>query len=96
MSVIKVNEGQNLMDVSIQHLGDMTGVFALAKLNNISITDHLTPGTELKLPPIINPDLVYYLADKNVIPATSDSAGVSTSTPDGIDFMEIENTFIVA
>lgn len=69
---VTVQEGQTLLDVSIQHLGSAEGVVELARLNGISITKELEVGQVLKMDTaqVINPKMVDYLVKKNIIPVT--------------------------
>lgn len=63
----KVNtiSNQSLFDIAVQECGSVTAVIFLAQANNISITDVLSPGTELKIPEAINKDIVSYFSGKN-------------------------------
>ena len=47
MGIVKVKDKQTLIDVSVQCLGGVAGVFALAERNNMSITARLREGMEL-------------------------------------------------
>ena len=44
---VTVKDRQSLLDIAVQSLGGVEGVFALAERNNISITDRLADGTVL-------------------------------------------------
>lgn len=46
----RVTEGQNIIDLTLQHYASVEGLFELATLNGLSVTDTLTAGQELKLP----------------------------------------------
>jgi hypothetical protein len=44
------SEGQSLVDVSIQELGTVAGIFDLADASGLAITDVLAPGQVLLVP----------------------------------------------
>lgn len=85
--------GQTLWDIAIQHCGSADAAFAVARLNNISITDMPGPGTELTMPDVMNKQLVNYYMNNNISPATGITA--TASTPEGIGYWIIENDFII-
>lgn len=93
MNII-VDEGQNMMDVALQYLGDMSGVFDLANANGISITELLAPGDQLVLPAAINTGAAEYFEERAIVIATDDNDSVAQK-PGGINYMEIEFDFIV-
>ena len=70
---MKALAGQSLVDIAVQELGSVEGVFELAKLNGISVTDDLIPGQELTLPIISNIPIANYYANKGIKPATADN-----------------------
>ncbi|WP_299460791.1 hypothetical protein [uncultured Microscilla sp.] len=69
---IKVQDRQTLLDVAVQYLGDATGAIELAVLNNLALTEALSPGQVIQVDTdyIINPKVVNYLKDKDVTPIT--------------------------
>ena len=67
---MKALQGQSLFDIATIHLGSSLGAYDLAALNGLSVTDKLTPGQELLLPPVINKSIVDYYANKGIQPAT--------------------------
>lgn len=70
--VITVSDSrQTLADIAIQHLGSIEGVYELATLNSLSVTDCLHSGQEITLPPVINNRVVNYYRDSEIFPATS-------------------------
>lgn len=76
MRVIKVQQGQNLFDVAISMMGSALGAVEIALANNISVTETLSPGQELKVPLVpINASVVNDLKKNGVIPATVDKMG---------------------
>lgn len=70
--VITVSDSrQTLADIAIQHLGSIEGVYVLATLNSLSVTDSLYSGQEITLPPVINSRVVTYYKDNEITPATA-------------------------
>lgn len=62
---------QTLSDIALQVYGDIRGVSALAEANNISITDTLTPGTELECPETVYDKVLQdYVRKRDLTPAT--------------------------
>lgn len=93
MAYAIVDEAQNMMDMAIQYLGDMTGVFDLANANGLSITSKITPGQKLVIPTAINPDAVKYFAAKGIVPSTElDESAIQG----GIGYMKIGFDFRVS
>lgn len=96
MANYKVSDNQSLFDIAIQELGSVSSVFELADLNDLSITDYLTPGDELKLPAIKNSDLQDYFRAYNIKPATDATVSDMDALRDeGIDYWAIEVDFVV-
>ncbi len=62
---------QTVSDIALQVYGDIRGVSVLAEANNISITDTLTPGTELECPEIVYDKVLQdYARKRDLRPAT--------------------------
>lgn len=47
---MKVNGGQNLFDIAIQHSGDVRATFMIALENGLSITDIPLSGMDIRIP----------------------------------------------
>jgi hypothetical protein len=92
MRVIKVGQGQNLFDVALQYCGAAEAIVEIAILNEIGVTDDINM-LNLKVPDYFNRKNAEYFSNNNFIPATNCSNESLTNT--GIDYMEIENDFIV-
>lgn len=69
MASVSVLPGQVLLDVAIQHLGSEEGVYALASLNKLSVTDDLTAGQVLQLPDVVDQRAVHYFFEGGHKPA---------------------------
>lgn len=66
---------QTLLDIAIQEYGDLAGVFFLARDNDISPTEKLTPGMTVSVPDVvINREMQEYCKANNVSPATSETS----------------------
>ena len=72
MQHIKIGEGQVLVDVAMQHCGDLDGLFELCMLNDISLTDEIDVATVLVTPEpgIEAAELVQLFSRLNLIPAS--------------------------
>lgn len=71
MSKISTIAKQSLFDMANQECGSITAVFEMALANDISITDIIEPGTKIKVPSPINPDIANYFKGKNKKIATA-------------------------
>lgn len=50
-----VNEGQNIFDVALQHLGDIEATFSLLEANNFDLNTKLSGGLQVE---ILDSDIV--------------------------------------
>ncbi len=95
-----VEQGQSLKDIAIQYCGDAAALFSLALLNDISMTEDVAAGTQLQLPPVVNPDVVKYFEQvkhfTNHIPATKLDEAESEAALEGIGYWTIGIDFIVS
>lgn len=89
-----VEQKQSLVDISIQHCGDVIAVFDLALTNDLSLTEELTAGDELLLTDPIEKQVVDFFANKNLIPATEEL--VTEQPQQGIGFWRIGIDFKVS
>lgn len=97
MAIIIVQQGQNLIDIAIQHCGSATALVELAVLNDLSVTDDVAAGQELMLPTPINTALIDYYLSKSIVPSTDKpiARDYNDLSQEGIDFWIIENDFVV-
>jgi len=79
MLVMKVSEGQSLIDIAIQYCGSADAAMAIAVLNELSITDDPIPGTELLFPDVVNADVIAYYKNYAIIPATLIDSAIQVS-----------------
>lgn len=91
---ITVLQDQNIFDVALQTLGDVAGVFTIAELNGLEITERLQPGQTLFIPDkAVNPRIVQKYAADGVIPATEIDRRFII---EGVEIWGIEIDFIVS
>lgn len=97
MATAIVQQGQSLMDISIEKCGSVTALFELALANGLSITDDVEVGTTLQLPIPTNAAVKQYFENKGIVPATIEAAAkqFENLNPQGIGYWEIGNDFIV-
>jgi len=92
---MKVCKGQSLFDVACICLGAAEAAIQIALLNGISVTDDLVVGQELKLPDVVNRDIVSYYANNGLNPAT----GITDTEVErlgGLGYMALGIDFIVS
>lgn len=67
-----IQPGQSLVDIVLQHMGDLSALFQVAAENGISVTDPLRAGGTIMLPATTeNPRNVRYFVDKEVMIGTA-------------------------
>jgi hypothetical protein len=93
-----VYEGQSLFDVSVALYGDASKVMQLAYENNLSVTDKLFAGQQIK--PVTdkqNFQVLQVYKQNKTIPATTLGADLLTGIlKGGIGYMQIGNNFKVS
>lgn len=89
-----VNEQQNILDVVVQNCGAATDLFAVAKANDMSMTDERLPGDEVEVDEVMmsRKDIANYLAAKKAIPASKYDRNLEN---EGIGFWQIGIDFTV-
>lgn len=92
--MIIVDHNQSLLDLAVQHGGNVTDVMNLAIANDISITDQIRPSTELVAVDQQDPNMVNFLAVNNYVPATLSKVDAGIE-PNGIGAWVIELDFTV-
>lgn len=92
---IKVLDGQTLVDIAVQELGDASRVMEIAELNEINITDDLEAGQIIQVP-------VYESSKRSIVNLFRDFCNrpacgitIQEAKNEGIDFWAIENDFVV-
>lgn len=93
---IKVFQGQSFLDKTIELTGSIENAFALALENNVSISDYLTVGTDLKFTGKQVKNITDLFDDNHRCATKITQSDLAVVIPDdGIGAMIIENTFIV-
>ena len=88
-----ITPDQSLIDIAIQHDGSMEELFAIARLNNVSVTADLIPGAKLKMiDQVTDSRVVKMLKEGGWKPA---SAIAASALLEGIDYWAIETEFEV-
>lgn len=93
---IKVFQGQNFLDKTIEITGSIENAFALALENNVSISDNLTVGSDLKYTGKQVKSITDLFDDNHRCATKITDSDFGVIVPDdGIGAMIIEDTFIV-
>lgn len=97
MGTVMVKERQTLLDIALQTSGSVEAVMELAKQNGLSITDELSDGQVLEAVEVKDVAVVSRYEINCIFPATEASDEErSAMAYEGIDFMVIENDFVVS
>jgi len=75
-----VKQRQTVFDIALIACGDREAAFEISRLNDISLSDTIEPGTELEIPAVINQKVVNYYEVNGIEPATEDTATPDTET----------------
>ncbi|MGV4413879.1 hypothetical protein [Chryseobacterium sp. T1] len=95
---ITILHKQSLLDIAIQHTGNATNAYAIARANGLGVSDLLEPGAVLIIPDDIEKDMdiVNYYSAKGIQPATSiTTGGEAEEQLEGISYWIINQDFIV-
>lgn len=94
---------QSLLDIAVQELGDISGIFELAEKTGLSLTEELEAGQEIELPAFVtDKQVAAYYESKQIRPATAitidstSGSGGGELLLEGIEFWGIEYDFIVS
>lgn len=93
--MIRIEEGQVLLDIAMQEMGDVERLFELAELNGLSITERVEPGTMLS---VGEPDIDRRLVcDVLRLPSNKPASdeGTEEFLGEGIEFWALEYDFII-
>jgi hypothetical protein len=93
---MKILDRQSLADIAIQYCGDASAAYAIAELNDISVTNELNAGDELILPDAINSNLVNYYSNNGIVPATMVTDDDMSADDGGLGYMALGFDFIVS
>jgi hypothetical protein len=81
-----------MLDLAIQYLGSAEGVFALAQLNGLAVTDRPAAGSTVLLPEVVDRRTRQQYVERGYEPAV----GVETEDGQGIGYWTIGENFIVS
>lgn len=93
MKIIK--QGQSFFDKVTQFTGSFENALQAALLNDVSITDDVAIGSQLKYGDVSNKRVTAFFNPTNEPATALKSLQLETIEPDGIGYMIIESTFIV-
>ncbi len=96
---VQIMSGQTLIDLAMQETGSVEGVFQLAALNGLAITDELSEGANLKYPTKAVDRIVRKaFQDNKWRPSSAKTlpGQVLPATEEGIGFWIIEQDFRVS
>ncbi|MNE48597.1 hypothetical protein D3C80_1430710 [compost metagenome] len=83
------DHGQSIFDLAIQHCGDVSAAWDIAKANGLSVTQALVPGQLVSVPDPVNVPISGYFLARGITIATaphfSDPSGIGQGRI-GIDF----------
>lgn len=100
MQKVKILSGQSLFDIAIQYTGDAINTYAIAQINDRSITDCLLLDDVITIPNdlLISVKEIKYLSNLGIIPATCITNEIDKELlPElGIGLMAVGTTFIIA
>jgi hypothetical protein len=85
-----VKQRQTVMDIALQECGSAEAALEVCRLNDISLSDTIEPGTELELPAVSNQKVVEYYRVNGIAPATED-----TDTSDEDELLTIADAEMV-
>ena len=94
MSNNRVHSGQTFLNKVLEQTGDIENVMEMALLNNVSITDDVSIGTEILSTPVTNNQIVNYFSERK--PANKKIQDNVVIPINGIGYMKIESTFKVS
>ena len=95
---MKVQQGQNIIDMALMSCGRFEAAFDIAVANNLAITDDLSVGQELTIAGETNAKSVQYYKANRLLPATgitTDEVSVMADGGIGIGAWTIGSSFVV-
>lgn len=90
---VTVRDRQSVFDLALRWGGDAEAAFAIAEANDVSVSEPLAVGTELKVPGVMEKRVVEYYAQNRIVPATmeEDTSYLITYMEEDIITNENEN-----
>ncbi|SDC52317.1 LysM peptidoglycan-binding domain-containing protein [Williamwhitmania taraxaci] len=98
MNAVRVEPGQNLLDLAVQHYGTVEQVLSLALANGLSPTQALVAGEEVSVGLPVNRAVASLYAVNGIKPATAitQAEELQTISDEGVEFWAIEEDFIIS
>ena len=97
MEAVRVEPGQSLFDLALQHCGSVEALFSLAQANGLSPTEGLIAGAEVIVCQPANRAVANLFAVNGIKPATSiTKAEEQEIYQEGIEFWAIEEDFVIS
>lgn len=93
--MITVKDRQSLPDIAVTAAGSMEALMALAVANDISVSDDLADGQELREVAVEDRNVVQSFSVSGEEPATAIEVTEGGIVYDGIGWMTVEVDFIV-
>lgn len=91
-----VQSGQSLFDKAIELTGNVDNTFAMSVANDLSVTDDLAIGSNIKTAGATLPAILAVFAGATCAIATAYSPKPDEVALEGIDYWAIESTFIIS
>lgn len=91
--MLPIKQNQTMLDMSVQHTGDLSNLFLLAMANGKSITDDLVPGQELTAVPVTDKRVTRVFDKIEYDVTTAVKPGLILG---GIGYMQIGTSFKVS
>ena len=79
----------------MQHCGDAFAAFEIARINGISPTEILEPGTKLEVPEAYQKAIAAFMQREDIKPATAEENQNNILVQEGIGYWTIGQDFIV-
>ena len=98
MNAVRVESGQSLLDLAVQHCGSVEELLSLALANGLSPTGALIAGAEVFVGPPTNRAVANLFAVNGIKPATAitQEDELQTIADEGIEFWTVEKDFIIS
>jgi len=95
---MKVLHNQTILDIAVQHTGNVENCFQIAIANGNSVSDMLSAGTNIKESQNANidTDMVNFFKAKKINPATAETTLLETPQIRGIGHMRIGQNFKIS
>lgn len=93
--IVKVRDRQSVFDLALRWGGDAEAAFAIAELNDMSVSEQIDPGTEIEVPSVMERRVVEYYERNRIEPATAVDDETAMVSNDGYNLITNNNENIV-